>query len=223
MKESEVAAAVMDWLQGQGWDCFPEVMPARGGPRADIVGVRGSLVMVCEVKTSMGLALLSQAIAWHGTAHFIYVATPVKVKRYERSRAENHVMKHYGLGALSVLNYDPAYGDRVSEDWRPEYKRPNAFNVERMRNCLCPEMKRFNPGTQAGYSTPWNRTMDLAVGYVEQHPGCTVKDILGECKTHYASSAGARAGLRDWLPEDKRIRVDTDTKPFRYYPIGETP
>ncbi len=221
MKEPEIAAAVMDWLQAQGWDCYPEVMPARGGPRADIVGVRGNLVMVCEVKTSMGLALLSQAIGWHGTAHFIYVATPVKQRRYERNRAEDHIIKYFGLGLLSVLDRDSAYRDRVDERLRPEYKRTCSFNVERMRNCLCPEMKRFNPGTQAGYSTPWNRTMDLAVEYVSQHPGCTIKEILGEVKTHYASSAGARAGLRDWLPADKRVRADTESKPFRYYPASE--
>ena len=216
--EASIAVAVMDWLQAQGWDCYPEVMPARGGARADIVGVRGKLVMICEVKTSMGLALLSQAIGWHGTAHFIYVATPAKKRGHERSRAEDHIIKYYGLGSLSVLGHDPDYGDRVNERRSPEYKRPGAFNVERLRNCLCPEMKRFDPGTKTGYSTPWNRTMDRAARYVEAHPGCTINELARDVETHYASTSGARAGLREWLPEDKRIRVDTTTKQSRYYP-----
>lgn len=223
MKETEIASAVMDWLQSQGWDCYPEVMPARGGPRADIVGVRGNLVMVCEVKTSMGLALLSQAIGWHGTANFIYVATPVKQRRYERTRAESHFIKYFGLGQLLVGDIPSEWGDLVKEGVRPSYLRPNKHLVKRMRGCLCPEMKRFNPGTKAGYSTPWNRTIDRAVKYIERHPGCTIKDLVRDVETHYASTAGARAGLREWLPEDSRIRIDVEIKPFRYYPRGEEP
>ncbi len=218
--EARIAGVVMDWLQAQGWDCYPEVEPARGGPRADIVGVRGNLVMVCEVKTSMGLALLSQAIGWHGTAHFICVATPVKQGRYERTRAEDHVFKYYGLGRLSVFDRGSEWEDRVKEKVRPSYLRPNKHLVERMRNCLCPDMKRYSPGTQVGYSTPWNRTMTRAVKYIESNPGCTIKELMGVVETHYASPAGARAGLREWLPEDKRVRVDTGARPFRYYPAG---
>lgn len=218
MKETEIAGAVMDWLQAQGWDCYPEVCPYYGGARADIVGVRGGLVLICEVKTNMSLALLSQAIGWRGDAHFICIATPEKRRRGGHTRAENHLIQYFGLGHIEVAARAWRPENRVSERVEPRYRRPYQSMVKGLLDCLHPDMKRYAPGARAGYSTPWKRTMDRAVKFIEKHPGCTIRELFEGVSTHYASGATARACLRHWLPEDSRVRADVETKPFRYYP-----
>lgn len=212
MNESKLATAVMDWLSAQGWDCYPEVSIGDGA-RADIVGIRGVLTLICECKMSASMALWGQAIRWRDYAHFLYIAFPRRSTHNAASKSvETHLEKYYGIGKLIVD------GNSVADSfWLPPFRRPVRDCYERLRRALHPDQKRYTPGSQKGFSSPWRRTMNKAAKWIRQHPGCDIKAIIEGTSHHYASDATARACLHHWLPLEKGIVVRTEGRKKLYY------
>lgn len=218
MKESDIGSTLIEWLRGEGWDCYPEVECAPG--RADIVAVRDKrIVWVIECKQTMSLALLDQAHRWIGYAHYVSVALP-KYKRMAHSA--NVFMRDHGIGLLTVSEY---------MEWNKkqppvEEKIPARFHRDRhgwlqrqILSRLDEDMKRYLPGgtAQQGYSTPWRRTMDAVRLFITEHPGCSTKELIAGITHHYQSPSSARTSLVHWLDHDETVRVERDDT-IRFYP-----
>lgn len=226
--EAEVAQAVMEHFSAEGWDCYPEVeIP---GGRADIVAVRplpfssSRIVHIIETKTSWSLSLLEQALYRRELAHYVSIAAP-RTKRY--NRLFWILCRDYGIGMMEIVGADPHvqphrdYPAKLSRGLKSAKKL--GLGPWRTLASLHEDQKRFTPGStaSAGYSTAFSRTMDSCADYVRKNPGATVKEIIEQVASHYASKSGFKQGVLVWL--EKRfddIEARREGRCIRFYPTG---
>ena len=200
MKASEqnLAAVVVAWLEAMGADVYEEV--ACGGGVADIVAVVGAETWIVEVKTSLSLALLIQAMERRRSAHRVFVAAPRTKHLWNVKRLCDEV----GIGLLIVQSGD----FESSRSWeQPRInvevygRRWNTRPVE-LRSKLRPEHKTSakagTPGA-AGRWTPWRDTCRQLAVLVKSQPGITLKEAIDTIKHHYSSAASARTSLAKWI------------------------
>ncbi len=225
MKETELAAPIIDWLAEQHWDVYQEVEFRRAGGVADIVAVRDGVIWVIECKVTYGLAVLGQAAAWD--VHYRSVAVP----QSKSERRDYRVARdYYRVGVLEVysgFNNAPLIREAIEA---PLFLRKSSFEKRWLRtdlirsylSCLTPLHKTFAPaGSRNGYHlTPYRQTMIDVRKVIEAHPGCTVKFLyeqLGEM--HYASRASFMGNLVKCLTAYERewCRVETAARPYRLY------
>ena len=89
MKETDLARAVVSYLESSGWDVYQEVlrnphsMGGYGSPRCDIFAVKGGVRWAIECKMSLGFRVLEQVEKWKGYANMVSVA--VKRPRFGKS------------------------------------------------------------------------------------------------------------------------------------------
>lgn len=231
--ETAVAAPVVRWLQGFGWNVYQEVQIHSLGAVADIVAERDGRVWVVETKTRLCLDLLGQALSWRRYAHWSSVAFPQTKHRAGFEFAEAACRTH-GIGMLEVRLGDDS--DSVSERLAPDMLRGRkageyarrwwSKDLDRMRAALVPERIDFaEAGNATGLRwTPWQGTCAEVHRFVTQNPGVTVSEMvkaMGQC--HYASSSTARVSLAKWalLGKIRNVRAERDGRKIRLYP--ETP
>lgn len=205
VSEQDVAAIVVAWLEHMGADVYQEVT-VRGGV-ADIVARIGAETWIVEVKTSLSLALLTQAYERRRLCHRVYVAAP-----YTRNiRDVGELAKAIGIGLLVIYT-----GDFGWESSRYDYGQPkveqlvdscrwNRRPVE-LTSRLVPEHKTHAKAGALGAGgrwTPWRNTCEQLARVVRNAPGISLKDAIADIRHHYASNAGARASLRRWIDEGK--------------------
>ena len=231
MKETEVAAAVIAWLELQHWDCYFEVQVYSLGRIADIVAVRGPIVYVIECKTSLTLKVLEQASRWR--SHLRSIAVPErKRKRYQsgdRDGAYNIARRCLEIGVLEVSQRKTFEGFEGDEIWdvdekvRPKLKRDFHPMAQRIRQTLQPGHKTHKAAGSpsiGGHWTPYKSTINLVRRFIKDNPGCTFREIGDELGAmHYANVGSAIGNLRKALMswESDWCRVDWDSKPYRCY------
>lgn len=194
MKETELAASVIAWLEARDWDVYQEVQLSGYGGRADIVAVLDSKwVWVIECKMSLGLEVIGQAMMWQ--AHYRSVAVPAPRRWTRASQVGRAVAVQYArVGVLAVSR-----GGSIYEDSPAPLMRQHHAAAVRIRERLDPLQKVLVPaGSNAGgYLTPYRYAIMQVREYVEAHPGCTLQQIMDELgKMHYASETGAKQTLR---------------------------
>ena len=213
LKETTVAAAVVEYLQEMSWDVYQEVATSSGGSIADIVARQGNRLWVVECKTSFGLSVLGQAGDWIRYAHFVSVAAP-HARGSAGRRFGLEIAEWKGLGVMWV----GCGAESVSECLRP---RINRRVVGKLENALCEEQKTFAPAGNACGSrwSPWAQTCREAQRFVSEHQGCTVKEMVDAIRHHYASDAGARSSLIHWIRQEKLdgLRLEKDGRSLRLY------
>ncbi|MEW6614016.1 MAG: MmcB family DNA repair protein [Thermodesulfobacteriota bacterium] len=101
MSEVEIAKVVIGWLQDLRWEVYQEVQIGACGPIADIVAVQDKLLWIIEVKRSLGLSVIGQALHWKTFCHYVSVAVPYKRWTKEHDTAV-YFMKRDGIGLLKV-------------------------------------------------------------------------------------------------------------------------
>lgn len=214
--ESEMATIFMGHLETLGWDCYPEVAVNRGGSRADLVAYRKPLVWVIEAKLALNEAVIEQARCWLGWAHIVSVLTP--------DRRTHRILEDYcrirGIGVIRARRSTNYRGsEQIDFDNKLEAKLHRAVheNGRYIASRLHPDMKRYAPGTNAKFSSPWRRTMDGAVDLVLKNPGCGIKEIVAALKHHYHSDATARACIGRWLQNDERVRAEKHGRIYRFF------
>lgn len=196
LSEAEIASGVVTWLTAERWDVYQEVKLY--GSIADIVAVQGQLVWIIEVKTSLGLSVIGQAMDWLSVAHFVSVATPrhraVKGKSY---RAAHYFLRHLGVGRLEVIGTD----GRIEERERPRLRR--FAKSSRIIEILDENHKTFAAAGNAegSFWTPFKGTCRHVLNYVQQHPGQPLRVVVENIDHHYRSDAKARHSLSKWIRE----------------------
>lgn len=229
MKETELAEAVIAWLEEQHWDVYQEVQVYALGRIADIVAVRGPLVYVIECKTSLSLTVLDQARRWR--SHLRSIAVPKrKHKRYrthDRDSAYDIAKRFYEIGVLEISKHTSF--DESVETWHvdeivpPKLKRDFHLSAQRIRETLLPGHKTHKAAGSpsiGGHWTPYKSTMVSVENFIKMNPGCTFREIGDDLgKMHYSSTASAignlRAALMNW--ESDWCHVDTTKRPYRCY------
>jgi hypothetical protein len=220
--EADHAAAAKEWFEERGWEIYPEVLI--GDHRADMVAVQGSRIAIIEVKTSASLALLDQAVRWAtgGWADHVVIVHP-RHKRKLIGATESFLARQLGLTIMTIWNrYNPSsLTNRLTADClKIRDVRHDMYNKQKVLDALHEDQKRFEPGTKHGYSTPFSRTLDCATEYIEQHPGCVMKEIVANIDHHYRTDATAKSQLANWLVEKNRAwRQKTTQGGYKYFPV----
>lgn len=218
MKETELAAAVIAWLEADGWDVYQEVQPRTSGPIADIVALRDGVCWVIECKKSYGLPVIKQAIRWQRQCHKVSIAVfrPPKGLFW----TARIVSQNMGLGFISVGRADPTLPIEACEPVEAPMCEPKAHPV---RDALCADHKNYAKAgsVNGGHLTGFKITCLNALAAIRLAPGIDMRDLVDIIDHHYASDAGARKGLIGAIKSDicPGVRMEQDGKTVRLYPV----
>ena len=97
--EAEVAAKVIEWLEGHGWETYKEV-DLSGGGVADIVATKDKVIWIVETKTTLSTKLASQAYDRLPYAHYVSIASPRA--RNQDDRVIDFYCRTHGIGRIEV-------------------------------------------------------------------------------------------------------------------------
>ena len=219
IKETDLAAKVVEWLNAQHWDVYQEVKV--GGSIADIVGIQNNLVWVIECKTSLSLSLICQAIEWKRYSHFVSVAAPVHRNVFSKSRqGAEKILKQYGIGIINVRM------DREEiniPQTKPALNRKAMSDI--VKKSLNDNQKTAAPaGSQGGYWTPFQETSRGIKRMVDKYPGICLKDLIEKISHHYASDKTAKACVRHWIEKGiiRDIMIKKEGKYLKLYSNNKT-
>lgn len=218
MKETELAKIVQRWLIDSGWDVYPEAQMAYGRGRADLAAQKDGQLIIAEAKTNMSMRLLEQGDRWVRTKAVsqVYLAVPER----KMSRFIVDVCRWRGFGLLLV--HRPKASVRVMV--KPADQKPSPKKLATMIDSLHPDMKRYQPGTVTGFSTPYNRTMNRVETFVIDNPGAFVTEVVDSIEHHYASRKSACQSMVKAIRafEQGRLKAVKRNGRFRIYPVIQT-
>lgn len=219
--EADLARVVVEYLIAMGWDVYQEVVWTRG--RADIVGVKGSLVWVVETKKTLGLDLLAQGTELRPWVSLVSLAFPAPPKAHAQSRSRRFaisVAEREGMGLLQIR--DPA---RFVEGAVKELAKPklNRKPLEDLRAKLEPEHRTFAAAGNADckFWSPFKRTAARLRHYVETNPGVSLKQAIADIEHHYSTPDSAAGSLRSLIEAGAVAGVEIRKPargPWRLYP-----
>ena len=216
-RETDVAAPVAKWLKEYAWDVYQEVSLGYADRRVDIVATRGPIIWAIEVKQSMSLALLDQAMSLVQIAHQVSVATP-RLRHKGGLRYIDEVLRVKGLGRLSVN------GEYIFESVTPELHR--WARVGRIRDNLCEEQKdgwAQAGSNRGGFFTPFAGTRRALLTFVESHPGCTLKEAIAGIEHHYSTDKSALGSLYGLIGKIiTEVRIERDGRRLRLYAVNDS-
>jgi len=218
-KETEVAAAIVDWLRVQHWEVYQEVTYC--GDIADIVAVQGPAIWVVECKTTLGLDVIAQAWRWIHYAHLVSVGTTAPQKLRRCDSFVRHILREHGIGLLQTHDgYDGSLVVDNTED--PPISRPR---FPGLRDALKEEQKSFAPAGNANGSrwTPFQATCRAVLEYVNENPGVTFKELIKAIDHHYASDNSAKVSLRHWIEQGvvKGVESRLEGRALHVYPVDK--
>jgi hypothetical protein len=162
-----------------------------------------TLTYVVELKTSLSLAVLDQAIHWAGFAHWVSIAVPFSSTRRRGGSASSDLMQRWGIGYLEVDR-----GANVVRYHRPRLNR-KPYAPERIVRACVPECSASAPVLRAGsygggFSTEFSRTLDRvakAIRGMVKISGAPIpfKTVIAETEHHYSRDSVAVAQLSRWI------------------------
>lgn len=205
VSEATLGAIVVAYLEKIGGDVYQEVECAGGV--ADIVARMGVEIWIVEVKTSLSLALIKQAMDRRRAAHRVYIAAPHT--RREGEVAE--ICEELGIGLLDVAparDYVQVAGYEFGEPAVRVVVDSRRWNVRpvELAAALRPEHKTHAKAGAVGAGgrwTPFRDTCRQLANIVHGEPGISLKEAITKITHHYRSSRSARTSLAHWLQRDK--------------------
>jgi hypothetical protein len=218
MKETDLFPPLKEWLENVGYDVYSEVQSGQGGNRADIVAIQKPVITIVEMKVTLSLDLIGQAVRWKPYVNYVYVAVPYSRHRYS-SDYPCQLLRQEGIGVLQVRE-DVRHGAAVSVLVNPKFHR--RIN-NHMRDTLVEQHKDL-PGGHAGggYVTPYKLTIDRVKEYlgswkVERAGGwATMAEILQHCETHYSSpKSSLAAAMKSFEAKHFETRIHERKLQFR--------
>lgn len=207
ISEADMAAVVVADMQRMGYETYEEVSVSN---RADIVGVRGPVLVVVECKSSLTTQLMDQLLRWEGQAHLVIAA----VGKWPSSSAREFCRcKGFGIWQVGGRNIQTLLSPKLTRRIAPT-----------LRNALHPENKSGvslpagSPG--GGYFTPFRGTCMELRRIVKDTPGIELREALRQFAHHYASDRSAMVNLPSLIREGAvpGVRVETG-KPLKLYPV----
>lgn len=222
MKETDLFLPVKEWLEENGYEVYTEVESRKAGGRADIVGVSGPAVSVVEMKKTLSLELIEQALRWKPYANYIYIALP-----YSKNRKVfgSKVLEFAGIGILQLKEYSGIFEDRPFFDVLPSLRAKfNRRIDDHIRQSLVPRHKEL-PGGHAGggYVTSYSSMMERVRDYLESYTvqvtkggWATIQEIIDNVDTYYAVPKASLANAllhyeMDWC----EVKIENRKRHFR--------
>lgn len=196
MIESDLYDPIKQWMEERGFTVYSEVECRAGGGRADVVVTSGPVVGVVEMKQSLTLDLIDQALRWRGYANYIWIAIPYKQKAHKRF--VQMVLQDYGIGVLMVSQYRS-----VTADKNPRFMRRTLPSLKDAltEHHLTSGLKGGHSG--GGYITKYRITINNVRRYLHRAGDWrSIKEILDHCETHYASPRASLAKALQHFEED---------------------
>lgn len=231
--EEQLAQVAVTYLQEMGYDTYEEVHLGPG-PRPDIVGLRGSVIAIVEVKRSMSLTLLNQMMHWRGQVHYVYGA----IGAGRIGLAADRLCRQEGLGLWEVKsnvwgqNVVPSL-KRVSLtcaiDARLYRHRTALWTLDHIRGA-CNDHNRSgsawaNAGSKAGgYWTPFAQTRRELSRLVKKDPGKKMEEYLDAMDHHYSSTSSGKASLFDLIRRGilDEFEIRREGRSLQVYPVSDT-
>lgn len=198
--EQAVAEVVVAWLEALGADVYQEVQVSGGV--ADIVARVRAEVWIVEVKTSLSLALITQAMERRRLAHRVFIAAPYT----KHMREVMEVCSELGIGLLEVRtgDFDSTWNQpKVNE--RVRGRRWNTRPVD-LAAKLQPEHKTHAKAGAVGAGgrwTPFRNTCERLARIVENEPGITLKTAISKVDHHYSGTKSAVSSLAHLIERGK--------------------
>ena len=93
MKETDLFNPIQEHFQNLGYQVAAEVK------HCDVVALKDEELLIIELKTSLNMTLITQAVKRQSISHQVYVAIPEPKKRTRRFREQMTVLKRLGLGS----------------------------------------------------------------------------------------------------------------------------
>lgn len=218
--ENDLALAIADWLEADGWTVYEEVSPwGNNGRRADLVAQKGAIIWVIETKKCFNLDLLDQAASWLPYAHFVSIG----IWRGKRNVSITaRVCKKFHLGLITVGDYYPSLTRHsISEQIEGIFNR--RARVEEIKRMLVEENRKSgNAGKPAHhFHTPFKMTVAALVKTVTDNPGITLEAALRN-KHHYKNDQKAKTNLISALTGNRiaGIEYKIEGGQYRLYPAG---
>lgn len=210
--EEELASFVVPWLEQQNYEVFQEVQLYYGGRRADLVGRRGSTIVVVEVKLSFGERVIAQSQWWSHEATFSLVAIPAG----RRHGLLEILCQHLGIGVLEVSRYEG-----VKQIVNPRMNRHRSNHLDDLNDAQ--KFSGAAGNAKSEYWTPFRQTCSAIREYLKAHDGATLKDTMAAVRHHYQSAATARGSIRKWVDLGKvpGVRSELEDRQIHLY-LSET-
>lgn len=173
----------MEWFAGRGFTPYGEVPFA--DRTIDVVGVSASSVEAVELKLSLTVKVIHQALLTQLTADRSWCAVPTRPRRVSERLCD-------GLGLLMVS------GGRVEvlvEAQRGE------LCCDSYRDRLLDSCQRLAPYGKAGIRTlpgegPAQRVYDAVEAYRAENPRARWEQIFAEVSNHYAHAKSMQSAMR---------------------------
>jgi len=167
MRETDLFEPVRDYLQNQGYAVAAEVR------HCDVAARKKDELVIVELKTSLNLTLLGQAVQRQTVADAVYVAIPEPRRITKTLKQSQKVLARLGLGLLTI-HFGPL---RTSVNCRLEPNYRGRIN-RRERNRILKEME----GRSLQLNTGGMNNLPIVTAYREQ--AITLASILsirGSC------------------------------------------
>jgi hypothetical protein len=218
IKESDLFEPVKNWLEDIGYEVFAEVQAWSG--RADIIGRRRPAIAAVELKTSLTMELVEQAVKWRHFCHYIYIAIPRRTKPVPKFI--NKILSENRIGILEVSRTGSVHTIQQARFNRPyQDVRNSRFNWDTI---LKEEHKTWLEGGSAGggYVTGYKLMMNRIAAYLRrQKDWVTIDEILEHCETYYASPKSSLSqALRNFEYEWCELQVINRRLHVRVKPDG---
>ena len=170
---------------------------------------KGTRVSV-EMKKSLNVKVLSQAMDNVSTSHYAYVAVPyVKGLRYSWK-----VLRKLGLGLIVVK------GGKATISLKAPNNNPRRTLIKR----IMPHHSKTVGGKKTGENpTAYSETMQRVVKYLKDNPMSSIDDIFNNVETHYTGK-NKKNSLRSTLNarwNSDRIGIRKYSNKVLYYYKGE--
>lgn len=188
----------------------------------DIVGIKGDLSIVVEMKKQLSFKVIEQAIRAKYCADYVFVAVP-KPKQ-PHSKLAIKLLKDYDIGLIYVTNQSYKYDSRRNgtdiEFWGKRQKR----KTHDVRKYIKPDFhSRTTAGVKSGEGiTEYGEMIDEVKLFLKHHRGwATVDEILEnaqKCHSHYSRpKPSLMATLKaHWNADWCEYKVENRKTYFRY-------
>jgi len=188
MKETDLAKPVADWLRSKGYTVYSEIPFYTRC--LDMVGLNGSEIIVVELKLSLSIKLIKQAVIAQLATNDIYVGIPTNPRPNSIE-----LCKKYHLGILSVQDgkvleiLKPSSARQVWDSMR-QHLRDNALLTEPNDAAGLPMMSGCGPAQAVG---------EMVKEYVGKNPKAGWREIFENVPNHYSNYQSMCCAMNGYL------------------------
>ena len=180
--EVDLAQAVIEWLESDGWDVYQEVQVDE--VRADIVAFEPETKRswIIECKRSLTFDVVAQAWRWRRLAHWVSVGVPEGPKFWTDGRKLGmEILEWKKIGFVPVGECG-VLGEQV----RRVPANLDADSYDLIHTCRPEHKIRAPAGTnKGGYVTEFGETVAKIEDFVRENPGADIKTVSRSIKHHY--------------------------------------